>query len=137
MLLSRVRLLATPWIVAYQAPPSMGFSRQEYWSGVPLPSLDSGRMLTSTQPACPAAAGLTPAAACWSFRPVQGTALSPRAQHRWGRERRPYPWSLGPLPKVSSELKLWGQQRVGTRVELWPRSLMQASIGRVVVGVKV
>ena len=37
--LSRVRLLATPWTTAYQAPPSMGFSRQEYWSWVPLPSL--------------------------------------------------------------------------------------------------
>ena len=37
--LSRVRLFATPWAVAHQAPPSMGFSRQEYWSGVPLPSL--------------------------------------------------------------------------------------------------
>ena len=36
--LSRVRLLATPWTAAYEAPPSMGFSRQEYWSGVPLPS---------------------------------------------------------------------------------------------------
>ena len=36
--LSRVRLLATPWTAAYQAPLSMGFSRQEYWSGVPLPS---------------------------------------------------------------------------------------------------
>ena len=36
--LSRVRLLATPWNVAYQAPPSMRFSRQEYWSGLPLPS---------------------------------------------------------------------------------------------------
>ena len=35
---NRVRLLATPWTAAYQAPPSMGFSRQEYWSGVPLPS---------------------------------------------------------------------------------------------------
>ena len=35
---SRVRLLVTPWTAAYQAPPSMGFSRQEYWSGVPLPS---------------------------------------------------------------------------------------------------
>ena len=31
-------LFATPWTAAYQAPPSMGFSRQEYWSGVPLPS---------------------------------------------------------------------------------------------------
>ena len=37
--LSRVWLLATPWTVAHQAPPSMGFSRQEYWSGLPLPSL--------------------------------------------------------------------------------------------------
>ena len=37
-LLSRVRLLVTPWTAAHQAPPSMGFSRQEYCSGVPLPS---------------------------------------------------------------------------------------------------
>ena len=36
--LSRVRLFATPWTVAYQASPSMGFSRQEYWSGLPFPS---------------------------------------------------------------------------------------------------
>ena len=39
-LLSHVRLLVAPWTAAYQAPPSMGFSRQEYWSGVPLPSLE-------------------------------------------------------------------------------------------------
>ena len=38
---SRVQLCATPWTAAYQAPPSMGFYRQEYWSGVPLPSLSS------------------------------------------------------------------------------------------------
>ena len=37
-LLSHVQLLVTPWTVAYQAPPSMGFSRQKYWSGLPLPS---------------------------------------------------------------------------------------------------
>ena len=37
-LLSRVQLFATPWTVAYQAPPPMGFSRQEYWSGLPFPS---------------------------------------------------------------------------------------------------
>ena len=36
--LSRVRLFATPWTVAYQEPQSMGFSRQEYWSGLPFPS---------------------------------------------------------------------------------------------------
>ena len=37
--LSRVRPSVTPWSAAFQAPPSMGFSRQEYWSGVPLPVL--------------------------------------------------------------------------------------------------
>ena len=37
-LLSCVRLFATPWSAAHKAPPSMGFSRQEYWSGVPFPS---------------------------------------------------------------------------------------------------
>ena len=38
--LSCVQLFATPWTVAYQAPPSMGFSKQEYWSGLPFPSLE-------------------------------------------------------------------------------------------------
>ena len=37
-LFSHVQLFETPWTIAYQAPPSMGFSRQEYWSGVPFPS---------------------------------------------------------------------------------------------------
>ena len=37
--LSCVQLFATPWTVAYHAPPFVGFSKQEYWSGVPLPSL--------------------------------------------------------------------------------------------------
>ena len=36
--LSRVWLFVTPWTITYQAPPSMGFSRQEYWSGLPFPS---------------------------------------------------------------------------------------------------
>ena len=48
--LSRGRLLATTWTATYQAPPSMGFSRQEYWSGVPLPSPhpDKSDLLTKT-----------------------------------------------------------------------------------------
>ena len=41
-LLSRVQLLATLWTAAYQAPPFTGFSRQKYWSGVPLPSPEGG-----------------------------------------------------------------------------------------------
>ena len=52
--LSRVRLPATPWTTAHQAPPSMGFSRQEYWSGAPLPSpelpYDSAMPLLSIYP---------------------------------------------------------------------------------------
>ena len=50
--LSRVRLLVTPWTVAYQAPPSMGFSRQEYWSGVPLPSPDYFTVYTNMESLC-------------------------------------------------------------------------------------
>ena len=42
--LSRIQLLATPWTAAHQGPPSMGFSRQEYWSGVALPSLNVSHM---------------------------------------------------------------------------------------------
>ena len=46
--LSRVWLPATPWTAAHQAPQSMGFSRQEYWSGVPLPSPDLGASKNQT-----------------------------------------------------------------------------------------
>ena len=53
--LSHVRLLATPWTTGYQAPPSMGFSRQEYWSGVPLPS--PIRLLNSKYMTIPIAGG--------------------------------------------------------------------------------
>ena len=50
---SRVRLCATPEMAAYQAPSSMGFSRQKYWSGVPLPSLQAdptNPLLSSPEP---------------------------------------------------------------------------------------
>ena len=50
--LSHVRPLATPWTAAYQASPSMGFSRQEYWSGVPLPSLTSSHRGCISQRRC-------------------------------------------------------------------------------------
>ena len=51
--LSRVQLFATPWTVAHQAPLSMGFSRQEYWSGVPFPS-PGDLPNTGTEPRSPA-----------------------------------------------------------------------------------
>ena len=47
---SHTRLLATPWTVAYQAPLSMGFSRQEYWSGVPLSSPKSAIIIHISPP---------------------------------------------------------------------------------------
>ena len=47
--LSRIQLSATTWTAAHQAPPSMGFSRQEYWSGVPLPSPPSHLILSYLQ----------------------------------------------------------------------------------------
>ena len=48
--LSPVRLFVTPWTAAHQAPLSMGFSRQEYWSGVPLPSLEATTSLSNLYP---------------------------------------------------------------------------------------
>jgi len=54
--LSRVQLFATPWTIAHQAPLSMGFSRQEYWSGLPFPS--AGDLPgPGIEPASPALAG--------------------------------------------------------------------------------
>ena len=50
--LSRVWLFMTPWTVAYQAPPFMGFSRQEYWSGLPLPSPSETGKLPSGPAKC-------------------------------------------------------------------------------------
>ena len=54
--LSRVRLQVTPWTAAHQAPPSMGFARQEYWNGLPLPSLapwDTERIISFLAKAFP------------------------------------------------------------------------------------
>ena len=46
--LSHVQLFSTPWTAAYQAPPPMGFSRQEYWSGVPLPSPETDLLISKS-----------------------------------------------------------------------------------------
>ena len=76
--LSRVRLLATPWTAAYQAPPSMGFSRHEYWSGVPLPSPRT--ILPNSKNACKTSRTLSQA---WRLGLcVCGPGLMPRNQGR-------------------------------------------------------
>ena len=63
--LSHVLLLATPWTAAHRAPPSMGFSRQEYWSGVPLPPPSAVLSLTILIYLCLAVLGLHCCA--WAF----------------------------------------------------------------------
>ena len=78
--LSHVRVLATPWTAAYQAPPSMGLSRQEHWSGMPLPSpiytLPCVKQLV------------------WSCRVAKAAQLSvlswPRGVKWWGRQGYTY-----------------------------------------------
>ena len=87
--LSCVQLLATPWTAAHQAPPSMGFSRQEYWSGLPLASLKEA---------------------------VMGKWLGSQAVEPRGPENRSYvrhsctgrPWAVH-ATSVSSSVK-WGQK---------------------------
>ena len=92
-LLSRVRLLVTPWTAAYQAPLSMGFSRQEYWSGVPLPSPQlrlSGSKSLSLQGVQPASRPEGPCVftCCSGVNPnLNLTHFHPNTIHL-----RPYPW---------------------------------------------
>ena len=87
--LSRVRLFATPWTVAYQAPPSMGFSRQESWSGLPLPSPGDlpDPMIEPGSPALYADAlpSEPPGKSHWSTREARGLVyiLNLRLDH-WG-----------------------------------------------------
>ena len=95
--LSRVRLLATSWTAAHQAPPSTGFSRQEYCSGVPLPSLKDATVISNSSSKC--------------------EFLSPKGN----REGEEYLWSTShqrqPLSMVSSEelRRTWKMQGTGPR----------------------
>ena len=85
--LNRVRLLVTPWTAAYQAPLSMGFSRQEYWIGLPfLPTGENYNMLfrfviTYSPPPQGAAAAAKSLQSCPTLWP-----------HRWQPTRLPRPW---------------------------------------------
>ena len=78
--LSHVRPSATPWIAAHQAPLSMGFSRQEYWSGVPLPSPgESSRPRDRTQVSCTGGRGFN----LWATRDdlLASLSLKPRQEN--------------------------------------------------------
>ena len=87
--LSHVRLFATPWTVAYQAPPSMEFSRQEYWSGLPFPS--PGHLPNpgieswpDTLPSEPPGKPLNT-----HTKPTDSMTESPQAKQRTGKEHSP------------------------------------------------
>ena len=86
--LSRVRLLAIPWTTAHQAPPSMGFSRQEQWSGVPLPSphLVPGLPFIDYLPHHPSHTSFNSWMNYLYWRPAQGWLLGELRQ--WGDEKK-------------------------------------------------
>ena len=101
-LLSCVRLLATPWTAAYQAPPSMGFSRQEYWSWVPLPSQMNASIWEQRNTCWPPL--------CFPPRRVWGTPNLSQATTIWQHPR---------LPMVSPQEKQQGLVR-------WPYPMLES-----------
>ena len=90
---SRVRLCATPWTAAHQAPPSLGFSSQEHWSGLPFPSLMHE---TEKWKSCPTLA--TPWTAANQAPPSMG----------FSRQKN---WSGLPLPSPMHESEKWKWSR--------------------------
>ena len=89
--LSHVRLFATPWTVAHQAPQSMGFSRQEYWSGVPFPSVEDKSSIAQNPEQCDASS-------------VRFVTLPPGAKTAKGHQhlRSPFPDIIPVLSKQAS-----------------------------------
>ena len=108
--LSCVRPSATPWTAAFQAPPSMGFSRQEYWSGVPLPSPNNSTAAKSLQ-SCPTLcdprdgrpAG-SPVPGILQARTLERGALSSWAPPLHVPDPVPQPWKMMLLPDSPSRL---------------------------------
>ena len=84
---SHVQLFATPWIVARQAPLSMGFSRQEYWSGLPCPP--AGDLPDpEIEPASPALAGeFFTSSATWEAQRLLETRLKKPAHQDYSKRR--------------------------------------------------
>ena len=107
-LLSRAQLFATPWTVAYQAPPSVGFSRQEYWSGLPFPP-PGDLPNPGIEPGSPA----LQADAVAFPEPPESThyyMANPFMANRWGNsgnsDRLYFPWAPRSLQMVTAAMKL-------------------------------
>ena len=129
-LLSRIRLLATPWTAAYQAPQSMGFSRQEYWSGLQFPSpgdpaAQLGLILFNSQATRPSPSGpgqtgtrsSGPGERCWlgsiSFTDDERGRKSP--QRLWPKCPHSRKGGEAPLSRGLSEGFPWAYCRVVSR----------------------
>ena len=114
--LSRVQLFVTLWTVAYQFPPSMGFSRQEYWSGLPFPS--PGYLPNQgIEPRSPALqADVLPS------EPPKKSIMEKVVFQQWMKERQKIWVSGGRVPKrfgsMSDEL-VWGW--LFTQTNIWPQ----------------
>ena len=111
-LLSRVRLLATPWTAAHQAPPSMGFSRQEYWSGLPSPSpiLEYNVLLIQYDQYCNKTA-------MWRGNYLATSRGKPEAKEDGGGKDRSSPQSMTRLTHwlSTSSLKNWERDFPGSQ----------------------
>ena len=102
----------TPWTATYQAPPSMGFSRQEYWSGLPLPSLNSATrngLFTNSSSSRPRASSYL-----WH------QAVNVRPQHV-----KSHPWVPAQAGGVAEtpNLGLWRSLLLSLSLKIWPRTL--------------
>ena len=103
--LSHVWLLVTPWTAAYQAPSSMGFSRQEYWSGVPLPSpleyVRGGNLKIGKWSICPLFCEWSGKLDSWCVANVEGLLFVEIFQLKNGREMIEYQY----FPLVTQTVK--------------------------------
>ena len=103
--LSHVLLLATPWTAAYQAPPSMGFSRKEYWNGMPLPSLRRVISTTKRKTESFLLCCCCCCCCCWVASATPETAAH-QAPPYLGFSRQE-PWNGLPFPSPMHESEKW------------------------------
>ena len=127
--LSRVWLFATPWTIGHQAPLSLGFSRQEYWKGLPFPSPGDLPHLgiKPTSPASPALANELYHCATWDTHTELGQVLNMRVslletentQSRGSYKDR----GRGRRDTATSQGKSWSHQKLKEAGRIFPRNL--------------
>ena len=112
---SRIRLCATPWVAAHQAPLSLGFSRQEYWSGLPFPSPMHESEKWKWSRSSRARLLVTPWTAAYQAPPSMGFSSQEY-------------WSGVPLPSVTKKVVLVGAGRITDNGECGRKQTSKQSI---------